>query len=243
MFLTDDNLLRDIRFHHQSTTKTNHCLNIIRNRFLTTHRLKSKYNKFGQCFANSSAAFVVIWTEIFFCCFDEIKFENLITYAHPSALKLVNFGADSARVRIPCSVIDMHHEISHDSKFKQLELNEKRISSCFFFYFAYKDFRFEQTKSFALLDRSSIDTMRYLLISNIDNVYSIEIKFYRRKKTILFFSFFNTVEKIYAFDSLSQCLRTICSTFGQFIVKIFICSSVIYLQFSMFNFFRNCPHR
>ena len=45
---------------------------------------------------------------------------------HPSALKTCNFGHDSARFRIPFSVILIHQDISHHSKSEQLELHDTK---------------------------------------------------------------------------------------------------------------------
>lgn len=55
---------------------------------------------------------------------DEMKdFIASFTCTQPSALNDFNFGQDSARIRIPFSVIPTHHEISQFSRCKQLDLN------------------------------------------------------------------------------------------------------------------------
>lgn len=48
----------------------------------------------------------------------------MFTCVHPSALKTCNFGHDSARFRMPFSVILIHQDISHHSKSEQLELQD-----------------------------------------------------------------------------------------------------------------------
>ena len=45
------------------------------------------------------------------------------TCAQPSALNDFNFGQDSARLRIPFSVIPTHHDISQLSRCEQWDLN------------------------------------------------------------------------------------------------------------------------